>query len=299
MFQIKEQEDLLFLIDPTYEFWQPTHNSCISSLTHTHYKYGFYLPTVKISEVSTMLDAVGQYRTAKYLTAAEALGDQGRAFAGQKEFEKAIELFQRARTILQKQGDDQGVLQLLQEIAEAYTRSPDLPKAIESWEESLRILRRRGVYETAPQVPGILENLAIVYGSIKEYAEVVECYSEIVRLLRKTGNQSELAKYLKAKGQAHQSRAQYQMAIDSYKEALPILRETGKLRQEAYVLGNMGVAYAVLGDVPRAIEQLTQSRVVFVDRLGATFPFESALTTLHEKQKQMGNPRLEVESDPR
>lgn len=67
VFSIDLKKDELLLVDPMYEFWLPTHNSCISRLSHEHYKYGFYLPKVKVSEVVTMIDAVGTYRSAQFI----------------------------------------------------------------------------------------------------------------------------------------------------------------------------------------------------------------------------------------
>jgi hypothetical protein len=70
VFGIDRARDVLLLVDPTWEFWQPSHNECITSLTHQHYRYGFYLPKLKWSEVVPMVDAVGSYRTAEFLGAA-------------------------------------------------------------------------------------------------------------------------------------------------------------------------------------------------------------------------------------
>ena len=67
VFSADVEKDELLLVDATYEFWQPSHSSCVTSLRHQPFKYGFYLPTLKLSEVAPMIDAVGTYRTAEVI----------------------------------------------------------------------------------------------------------------------------------------------------------------------------------------------------------------------------------------
>jgi hypothetical protein len=67
VFRIDREKDSMLLTDPTYEFWQPSHNSCIKSFSFEPYEYGFSLPKVRLSEVAPMIDAVGTYRTAEFV----------------------------------------------------------------------------------------------------------------------------------------------------------------------------------------------------------------------------------------
>lgn len=62
VFSASRERDELLLVDATYEFWQPSHNSCVTSLSHKRWKYGFYLPQLKLSEVAPIIDAVGTFR---------------------------------------------------------------------------------------------------------------------------------------------------------------------------------------------------------------------------------------------
>ena len=52
-------------------------------------------------------------------------------------------------------------------------------------------------------------------------------------------------------------------AIDQYQQALAISREIGDRRGEGADLGNLGLAYAALGQVDKAREYLAMSLAVF------------------------------------
>jgi hypothetical protein len=63
VFSLDAKKDTILLVDPLFQFWQPTHNSCISTFTLKHYKYGFYLTEVKLSEVVKVIDAIQTTRS--------------------------------------------------------------------------------------------------------------------------------------------------------------------------------------------------------------------------------------------
>jgi hypothetical protein len=63
VFSADRSRDELLMLDPYFQYWQPTHNSCISSFSLVHYKYGYYFTKLKLSEVQNMLDAVQTLRT--------------------------------------------------------------------------------------------------------------------------------------------------------------------------------------------------------------------------------------------
>ncbi len=58
VFGVDAARDQLLLADPLLQFWQPTHNTCISSFDEVHLRYGYYLARLKLSEVGEILDAV-------------------------------------------------------------------------------------------------------------------------------------------------------------------------------------------------------------------------------------------------
>ena len=58
-----ETGELLFL-DPLHQFWQPSHNSCVTSYQLKHERANRYLTVVKEAEVEEMLQAAFTFRRA-------------------------------------------------------------------------------------------------------------------------------------------------------------------------------------------------------------------------------------------
>lgn len=88
VFSISLENDELLLVDTAYEFWQASHHSCVTSLSHQPFKYGFYLPRLKVSEVAPIIDAVGTFRTAEFIGLA---GDVSQSLVSGRASEKALD----------------------------------------------------------------------------------------------------------------------------------------------------------------------------------------------------------------
>ncbi|BDT66052.1 hypothetical protein os1_02040 [Comamonadaceae bacterium OS-1] len=61
--RVDAARDEIVLTDPLYEFWTPENNSCITSFSLAHYKYGYHVTVLKLSEVLTILDSVQSFRS--------------------------------------------------------------------------------------------------------------------------------------------------------------------------------------------------------------------------------------------
>jgi len=65
VFAIDRNHDSIKFVDANYEFWKPSHNSCVKTLSFEHFRYGYSSPTLKLSDVAPMIEAVGTLRTAE------------------------------------------------------------------------------------------------------------------------------------------------------------------------------------------------------------------------------------------
>jgi hypothetical protein len=63
VFKVDGQLDQIFLMDPLYQYWQPSHNSCITNFNLAHYRYGYYLTQLKLSEIAGIVIAVQTFGT--------------------------------------------------------------------------------------------------------------------------------------------------------------------------------------------------------------------------------------------
>jgi hypothetical protein len=57
-FRRDETKKRLLFLDPNYEFWQPTHNSCVTSFEFVEDKHNRYLSSVPEDDVESMIEAV-------------------------------------------------------------------------------------------------------------------------------------------------------------------------------------------------------------------------------------------------
>ena len=64
VYNFTEQQDRILFIDPLYEYWQPSHNACMSGYQLVDGPNNGYLVSVSASEVSAILQGVITRRAA-------------------------------------------------------------------------------------------------------------------------------------------------------------------------------------------------------------------------------------------
>ncbi len=74
VFDIDRARDIVRLVDATWEFWQPSHNDCVTAFAHERTAYGFYVVALKWSQLVPIIDAVGSLRSAEFIGTAGASG---------------------------------------------------------------------------------------------------------------------------------------------------------------------------------------------------------------------------------
>ena len=92
--------------------------------------------------------------------------------------------------------------------------------------------------------------------------EKVEWLEEAAAAARTLGDREAEDRHLGNLGIAYAALGEVRRAIEYYEQALAIAREIGDRQGEGNALGNLGLAYADLGDVRRAIEFYEQALVI-------------------------------------
>jgi hypothetical protein len=62
VYKIDERSDRIFLADGLFQYWQPSHNSCVKSVILMPYRYGGCLVGVSLAEITPMIQAVITFR---------------------------------------------------------------------------------------------------------------------------------------------------------------------------------------------------------------------------------------------
>jgi hypothetical protein len=63
IWSVNRGRDELVLMDPLFQYWQPSHNDCVTTFSLFHFRYGYYFTRLSFKEVLPLVDAVESVRT--------------------------------------------------------------------------------------------------------------------------------------------------------------------------------------------------------------------------------------------
>ena len=92
---------------------------------------------------------------------------------------------------------------------------------------------------------------------------VIDYHQQALAIRREIGYRQGEAADLGNLGNAYADLGQVETAIDYYQQALAIDREIGYRQGEAADLNNLGMAYRDLGEIERARDHLTQALAIY------------------------------------
>jgi tetratricopeptide (TPR) repeat protein len=118
--------------------------------------------------------------------------------------------------------------------------------------------------------------------------EQIRWLEQAVTAARKLGNRQSEGAHLGNLGLAYAALGDVRKAIEYYEQQLVITREIGDRRGEGNALGNLGNAYADLGDVRKAIEYYEQ-RIEIAREIGDRRGEGNALANLGQAYKKLGD----------
>lgn len=206
------------------------------------------------------------------------LGSLGVSYEFLGQYAKAAEYSEQALTIFRRIGDARGESNALGNLGATYVNLEKYEKGIDSLERSLAIARRIGDVREESNALGKLGN---AHNKLREYAKAIDYFKESIMISKKIGDLKTECTGHGNLGGAYAGLGQVAKAIEHYELALAISRKIGDLRGEASALANFGLVYKRQGQNVKALEFLKNSRAMFEDRLGITFPLRNALDKLH------------------
>ena len=74
VYKVNRKASTVSFVDGLFEFWQPSHNSCITTFDLAPFKYGGYLATVPLADILPMIQEVITYRDRAYEHPAKSAG---------------------------------------------------------------------------------------------------------------------------------------------------------------------------------------------------------------------------------
>jgi tetratricopeptide (TPR) repeat protein len=172
---------------------------------------------------------------------------------------RAVEKYEEALSIFQKQNFYPGVMFSGMALGVAYHNLHDYTKAAEYYEKWLQAAKKLKD-EKSEEVA--LCQMGAVLKEGGNHDEAVRCYEEGLQIARRINDVRGEGELLNGLGSVYVQKAQYGAAIENYDKALQIARKMNDEMGEARTLGDLGNAYLEWGKHSSALEYLTKSLTV-------------------------------------
>ncbi|WP_373525867.1 tetratricopeptide repeat protein, partial [Nostoc sp.] len=195
---------------------------------------------------------------------ADRLFEQGIEYYQAKQLQLAIQFWQQSLTAYRTLKDRPAQAATLKNLSAVYLLLPDHPKAIAYLQQYLNITRELGDHLNEENA---LVTLADTYVKANSYTKAIEYYQQSLKIIQQLSNspqekqrqRSQKAVILGNLAIAYRVVGNYSAAIEFNHKALQIFRELKDYQTQGKVLGNLGNAYQSLGDYDNAIASYQES----------------------------------------
>lgn len=190
------------------------------------------------------------------------LNNLGKAYLNLRQYQKAIENYQKVIELSKEIGDRHEKGNALGNLGIAYRNLGQYQKAIDYHQQYLEVsreIRNR-------QGEGIaLGNLGSAYKNLGQYQKAIDYYEQQVLITNEIGDRRGKGNALRNLGNAYYSLRQYDNAIANYKQYLEISREIGDRKGVANSLYSLGLLRNNLKRFREALPLLEESLELSID----------------------------------
>ncbi|MBE2220162.1 MAG: tetratricopeptide repeat protein [Anaerolineae bacterium] len=186
----------------------------------------------------------------------DLLGKLGDVFMVIGDSMQAASFYKRQLAISRDLGNREAGKKALVGIGESYELWGDPTRAIDYFEKYLAIARKERDWVA---VTDMLYALGERYRKVKQLVPAYHAFEEYVALMDKAGNQEAVVEGLNQMGNVARDGNNNKNAIDLYRKAVDIARANEDLVGESWTLGNMGVAYNLMGKQWQATRLIDKS----------------------------------------
>ena len=188
--------------------------------------------------------------------AARAEGRMGQCFLDLGDHVRAEGHLEKARRVMQAQGDLGSVADLLVLLAGNYRLQNRFDEALQSFRQCLEIREKQG---DSHAIADAYSCMGLIHSDRREYSSGKECFQKAVDLLMQNGQWLFAAEALSNLASLCHLNGQAEDALDSYRRALDIFTELGSEQGKYQTQANLGVVYQHMGEFSLAEEYLQKS----------------------------------------
>lgn len=168
------------------------------------------------------------------------LHNLGTVYLNQGRWEKAIDCYQESLKIYRQRKDCQGEAQSLNNLGGVYKNQGRWEDAISCYQESLKICRQLG--DRHGTAPSLM-NLGIVYKNQGKWEEAIDCYQKSLEICRQFGDRHGAAQILMALGTVYNDQSKWEQSIACYQASLETKNQLGDRHGVAQIINNLGLVY--------------------------------------------------------
>ncbi|HKQ74322.1 MAG TPA: CHAT domain-containing protein [Blastocatellia bacterium] len=187
--------------------------------------------------------------------AAQSAYNEGQGLRGKRDLRRSIESYQEAIRNWQAVGDRLMETHALYCIAYAWNSLSQKQKALENFNQALRLLQPEGGREEA----NTLYRIGIIQNDLSEPRQALDRLERALSMQQVMGDVHAEAQTSVQIGRAHLLLGEPRKSLEFYKEPLALWRKLGDRTREALTLHNSGRAYEDLGEYQKAMEHYFQA----------------------------------------
>jgi CHAT domain-containing protein/Flp pilus assembly protein TadD len=177
-----------------------------------------------------------------------------------KNYPKAIDAFNQSLTLAQTLSDRKAEIAALSGLGRTYTESENFSSALPYFQKAVETAR--GIQDTKKELFA-LQDLASTYYSLGAFANSAALYNQSLQIAQKNQAQKQELTAWNGLGNSVYRIGDLKGAIDYYKHSLEVAKTLKDRSAEGQALGNLGLAYADLGDdYPTAISYYEQDLAI-------------------------------------
>ena len=184
------------------------------------------------------------------------------------EFSQALQLFQQAIVIFQKEDDLYSEARTHNFIGNVYLELKESDKAIATFQEAFKIISTIQPKESKSNLQVrtdeslILQNLGFAFNQANNWQKSIEIYQQALERSRTIKDYSREATILNNIGQIYVAIGKFSRGIEFLQQALVVRQSNNDLKNTGGVLLNIGYAYRRLGQFEKALDFYQQAQTV-------------------------------------